>query len=74
MPDPVVDLDTLYAVGAYLRKPRTLADIMRKGGLTRRTAYRWLDYLQERGYDIVRRTSPQTDGVTYQVLSAPKRR
>lgn len=49
--------------------PLTLAQVMDITGLPERTAYRWLEMLQDEGFDVVRRRV--AGGMTYEILDAP---
>jgi DNA-binding transcriptional ArsR family regulator len=54
MPDPRRDLKSLERLRAYLEtKPRTIEQIETKFDLSRRGAYRWLDYLREDGIAVI---------------------
>jgi DNA-binding transcriptional ArsR family regulator len=55
MPDPRRDHRRLKHLRAYLKNPRTLDDIEGRFSLSRRTVYRWLDYLREDGAVIISR-------------------
>lgn len=38
----------------YLRKERTISELAERFGISERTAYRWMGYLREDGFRIVR--------------------
>lgn len=49
------DYKTLNKMARYLRRPRTVEELQERFDLQRRTTYRWLEYLQEEGHDVVQR-------------------
>ena len=55
MPTPKRDEKCLDALQIFLRRPQRIEDIQTKFGISQRTAYRWIDYLLEKGCDIVAR-------------------
>lgn len=44
---------------------RTIDDIGAQFDIPMRTAYRWLKYLEEDGFEVLRRTEPHTRVVRY---------
>ena len=62
MPNPQRDLAGLKRLRRYLKHPRTLDDIETKFGMSRRTTYRWLDYLLTDGVDILSRKDLKNGG------------
>lgn len=64
----VVDWDRVQIVAQALNKTQlTIKEIAKIGRITERTAYRWLDLIQESGADLVRR-SRRGEPETYQIL------
>lgn len=64
----VVDWDRVQVVAQALNKTQlTIREVSKIGNITERTAYRWLDLLQESGADLVRR-SRRGEAETYQIL------
>lgn len=55
MPTPKRDTRALSRLRRFMRTPRTIAQIRAQFGLTERTAYRWLRYLEDRGAGIYTR-------------------
>jgi transposase len=64
----VIDWEAVEKVAKELcHTPMTIKQIARLGKITDRTAYRWLDLIQESGADLVRR-SKKGKSETYQIL------
>ena len=63
----VIDWKEVQRVATELKTPMTVSDIAKIAEITERTAYRWLDLIQESGADLVRR-SRKGQSETYQIL------
>ena len=64
MPIPHKDLSALDMLARHLRRgPRTIPRIMQLMRISERSAYRWIQYLEERGDDVVRRKG--SDGLVH---------
>ena len=66
MPDNVRNETGLRKLRKYLDKPRTMAEVLLRMSIEKRTAYRWFKYLREDGHDIVTRRGAE-GYATYQV-------
>lgn len=53
MPDPRRDFDGVYRLSRYIKKPRTIAQIINYIGMSEPTAYRWLRYIEQEGFGTV---------------------
>jgi hypothetical protein len=62
--DPRRDVARLQKLRKALEKPMTIAQIMVRFGLSQRTAYRWLGYLQADGTRVLVERS-KGEAVTY---------
>lgn len=63
MPKPTKDLDTIAIMERHLkRSPRTVKELAKLLGVTERTVYRWLRYLEDEGRDVVSRRNPKKPG------------
>ncbi len=71
-PSPVVDEEKIAKLIKALKKPVEVGDLVDRLGVSKKTVYRYLDLLEERGFIIEH--SGRTRPVTYQIknrLPAP---
>jgi predicted DNA-binding transcriptional regulator YafY len=55
---PTLDWEAVKKLAAMLiATPMSIEDMKAACGISQRTAYRWIDELERRGYDVVRRRS-----------------
>jgi len=68
MPDNLKDMESLKDLAQCLCKvPMSTKAIANRYGIAERTAYRWLDYLMEWGYDVISRR--KNGDTVYSILS-----
>jgi DNA-binding transcriptional ArsR family regulator len=71
MAAPKRDEKALKTLARHLkREPHTIEEIMGAMDVAERTAYRWLKYLEDEGYDVVSRRNEKNE-VLYSVLAEP---
>ena len=58
----------LKMLQAVQKKPRTIEQLMARFDLSRRTAFRWIEYAETEGYDVIKRGSGEE--TTYQILDS----
>lgn len=64
-PSPVIDEDKIATLIELLKKPATVGAMMEGANLSKKSVYRYLDRLEERGFIVEH--SGRTRPVTYQI-------
>jgi predicted transcriptional regulator len=69
VPTPKRDKVALVTLATHLRSaPRAIEQIQQLMNISEASAHRWLRYLQQMGYDVVRRRNPLTKTLYYSIL------
>jgi len=64
---PTLDMDKIKELASALREGAlTIGEIQARSGISRRTAYRWIDTLEAQGLDVVRKRTPH--GYAFAIL------